>query len=46
VNKKNQKNFADLAGGVATSVVQMNKVFLLLFVHKKKYLLPFFMLAA
>jgi hypothetical protein len=40
--KKNQKTFAPLRAVLHTPGTKMNKVFLLLFVHKKKFFLsPF-----
>ncbi len=45
--KKNQKTFAPLRAAFKTPGTEMSKVFLLLFVHKKKFLLPLaFSLAA
>jgi hypothetical protein len=38
--KKNQKTFAPLRAVLKTPGTEMNKVFLLLFVHKKKCFLP------
>ncbi len=40
--KKNQKTFAPLRAVVKRPLAKIIKVFLLLFVHKKKFFLPFF----
>jgi hypothetical protein len=40
LKKAAQKLLLNWAGGVFTSTAQNNKVFLLLFVHKKKRFLP------
>jgi hypothetical protein len=40
--KKNQKTFAPLRAALTNPGSKTNKVFLLLFVHKKKRFLPYF----
>jgi hypothetical protein len=44
--KKNQKTFAPLRVVLKPPQAQINKVFLLLFVHKKKFFLPYLILSA